>query len=64
MKYQFSNINFQLLCLCAMFAALNLNVSAQERAPRWERVAPGVWRAQAGRPGGLTLLGAAGAKPA
>lgn len=50
--------------ICALFAALTLNASAQERALRWERVAPGVWRAQAGRPEGLTLLGAAGAKPA
>src|SRR5215212_861187 len=51
-------------CIYAMFAALTLNASAQTSALRWERVAPGVWRAQAGRPESLTLLGAAGAKPA
>src|SRR5919199_1338622 len=51
-------------CLCALFAALPLTASGQARALRWERVAPGVWRAQVGRPEGLTLLGAAGAHPA
>jgi alpha-glucosidase (family GH31 glycosyl hydrolase) len=53
-----------IVCLCALIGALSVNADAQERALRWERVAPGVWRAQAGRPEGLTLLGAAGARPA
>ena len=35
--------------ICALVAALTLSVSAQERVLRWERVAPGVWRAQVGR---------------
>src|SRR5215211_5743289 len=51
-------------CLCALFGALTLSASAQTSALRWERVAPGVWRAQVGRPESLTLLGAAGARPA
>lgn len=56
---------FTIACLCALFAALTLNASAQERRSlRWEPVAPGVWRAQAGRPESLTLLSAAGARPA
>src|ERR1044071_7786263 len=58
------DVKSQLLCLCALFAALTLYASAQTQALRWERVAPGVWRAQVGRPEGLTLLGAAGARPA
>src|SRR5215207_2031452 len=64
LKFQISNLKFQTLHLCVLFVALTLNASAQERAPRWERVAPGVWRARVGRPEGLTLLGAAGARPA
>src|SRR5215208_4735502 len=63
-KFQISNFKFHILQLCALFVALTLNASAQERALRWERVAPGVWRAQVGRPESLTLLGAAGARPA
>jgi alpha-D-xyloside xylohydrolase len=31
---------------------------------KWEQVAPGVWKAQVGKPESLTLLGAAGIKPA
>src|SRR5215204_5431753 len=64
LKFQISNLKFQTLHLCVLFAALALNASAQELALRWERVAPGVWRARVGRPESLTLLGAAGAKPA
>src|SRR3954465_1174207 len=63
-KAEISNLKFQLLLFCALFAACALNASAQERVLRWERVAPGVWRAQVGRPEVLTLLGAAGAQPA
>ena len=50
--------------ICALLAAFTLNASAQTHALRWERVAPGVWRARVGRPEALTLLGAAGARPA
>jgi alpha-glucosidase (family GH31 glycosyl hydrolase) len=50
--------------VCALLTALAFNASAQTRPLRWERVAPGVWRAQVGRPEALTLLGAAGARPA
>src|SRR5688572_15220259 len=32
--------------------------------PKWEQVAPGVWKAQVGKPESLTLLGAVGIKPA
>jgi alpha-glucosidase (family GH31 glycosyl hydrolase) len=64
MKFQISTLKSQILRLCALFAALTLSASAQTSALRWERVAPGVWRAQVGRPESLTLLGAAGAKPA
>src|SRR5215212_10577061 len=64
LKFPVSTFNFQILCLCALLTALTLDASAQERALRWERVAPGVWRAQVGRPESLTLLGAAGARPA
>jgi alpha-glucosidase (family GH31 glycosyl hydrolase) len=64
LRFQFSKSKLQILHLCALFAGLTLNASAQERALRWERVAPGVWRAQVGRPESLTLLGAAGARPA
>jgi alpha-glucosidase (family GH31 glycosyl hydrolase) len=63
-RFEISNLKSRVLCLCALFAALTLDTSAQERALRWERVAPGVWRAQVGRPESLTLLGAAGARPA
>ncbi|PYS81603.1 MAG: ABC transporter substrate-binding protein [Acidobacteria bacterium] len=51
-------------CLCALFASLPPTASGQARAPTWARVAPGVWRTQIGKPEGLTLLGAAGARPA
>src|SRR5207244_3285086 len=32
--------------------------------PRWQEVAPGVWKAQVGKPEDLTLLSAAGGQPA
>ncbi|HWW74773.1 MAG TPA: TIM-barrel domain-containing protein, partial [Pyrinomonadaceae bacterium] len=64
MRFQISNFKFQIICLYALLAASGVNASAQGRAPRWERVAPGVWRARVGRPEALTLLGAAGARPA
>ena len=64
MEFQISNFKFQFIHLCALFAALTFSASAQERTLRWEHVAPGVWRAQVGRPESLTLLGAAGARPA
>ena len=62
-RVQSSKLKSRLLCLCALVAVLSATVSAQTLAPRWERVAPGVWRAQVGRPESLTLLGAAGARP-
>ncbi|HEX6624515.1 MAG TPA: hypothetical protein VF064_12450, partial [Pyrinomonadaceae bacterium] len=50
--------------LCALFTTPAALAAEKAVAPRWVRVAPGVWRAQVGRPESLTLLGAAGAKPA
>ncbi len=49
------------LCLLPVAQA----VFAQKAVtPKWEQVASGVWKAQVGKPERLTLLGAAGCKPA
>jgi alpha-glucosidase (family GH31 glycosyl hydrolase) len=48
-----------------LWLATQAIVAAEKKLPlTWERVAPGVWRAQAGKAESLTLLGAAGSKPA
>lgn len=52
-------------CLfCALLATQTAFAAGKTLTPRWEQVAPGVWRAQVGKPESLTLLGAAGSAPA
>jgi alpha-glucosidase (family GH31 glycosyl hydrolase) len=49
---------------CLLFASLPAFAAERSIALKWEQVAPGVWKAQVGKPESLTLLGAAGIKPA
>jgi alpha-glucosidase (family GH31 glycosyl hydrolase) len=52
-------------CLCcALLATQTVFAVEKTGALRWEQVAPGVWRAQIGKPESLTLLSAAGVTPA
>ena len=50
--------------LCTLLATQALLAAEKTIMPKWEQVAPGVWKAQIGKPESLTLLGAAGVKPA
>ena len=50
--------------LCALFATHSTFAAEKTILLKWQQVAPGVWKAQVGKPESLTLLGAAGIKPA
>src|SRR5689334_7303329 len=50
--------------LCLVFATPAGLAAGKPTTPKWQKVAPGVWRAQVGKPESLTLLGAAGSTPA
>ena len=55
------------LLISALFLAFTPSLAlatGKSFAPVWKRVAPGVWKAQIGKAESLTLLGAAGGKPA
>ncbi len=50
--------------LYALLAAVSVFAEVKTIPIKWEKVAPGVWKAQVGKSESLTLLGAAGTKPA
>ena len=51
------------LLLVLAFAPVDAQPSPRSLTLRWTLVAPGVWRATAGTPERISLLGAAGSKP-
>jgi alpha-D-xyloside xylohydrolase len=56
---------FLTLCVIGLwFATPAANANGKPTTPKWQPVAPGVWKAQIGKPESLTLLGAAGSRPA
>ena len=50
--------------LCLLFTTPAVLATGKSATPKWQQVAPGVWKAQIGKPESLTLLGAAGCSPA
>jgi alpha-glucosidase (family GH31 glycosyl hydrolase) len=50
--------------LCWLLATLTILAAGKPLTPKWQQVAPGVWKAQIGKPESLTLLSAAGSQPA
>lgn len=53
-----------MLCIVASLISRSAAAAAGPVTPVWQEVAPGVWKTTVGRPESLTLLKAAGGKPA